>query len=374
MCGVQNSPVIFALLALALAGVLQSSPPPGERTPGAKEHARLGLAVNLPDSSPPAVRQSALEEVRRAGVSVFALEVSWPAAEPTPHRYDVASVTRAARLLRQSGAVLHLDLPLVNARGRVVPSRLASVAFDDPRLSLALGRLFDALGPALLDFSTLSLGNEADSYFADKPVELAAFRRLFAGAVEFLRHKAPRLSVGVATAAATDSRAPLVAAALQQRSPALFYVYAPFQRGTPFVHRPPETLERDWKAILGAAGGRPVAFTEVSYSSAPENGSSPAKQADFVKRMVRFLDGSDRSRLLFARYVPWRDPAPGTVNTLIPGPQEERVRNGGKPGEREGVAPVTDPRTAFFANRGLQKLDGTPKPAWREIERLFARP
>lgn len=33
-----------------------------------------------------------------------------------------------------------------------------------------------------------------------------------------------------------------------------------------------------------------------------------------------------------------------------------------------------DPRTAFFANRGLQKFDGTPKPAWREIERLFARP
>jgi hypothetical protein len=356
MCGVQNSPVILALPTLVLAGLLQPSPPAGERMPVADEHALLGLAVNLPDSAPPAARQKALEDVRRAGVSVFALEVSWPAAEPTPRHYDVASVTRAARLLRQSGAVLHLDLPLVNARGRVVPSELASVAFDDPKLSLALGRLFDALGPALLDFSTLSLGNEADSYFADNPVELAAFQRLFAGAVEFLRHKAPRLSVGVATAAPTDSRAPLVAAALHQKSPALFYVYAPFQRDTPFVHRPPGTLERDWKAILGAAAGRPVAFTEVSYSSAPENGSSPAKQAEFVKRMVRFLQASDRSRLLFARYVPWRDPAPATSL------------------DRHGLHATDLLRTAFFANRGLQKFDGTPKPAWREIERLSARP
>lgn len=349
----QNSPVIFALLPLIVASTLSPSPPPGERTPRANERALLGLAVNLPDSAPPAARQMALEEVRRGGVSVFAFEVSWPRAEPKPHHYDVASVTRAARLLRQSGAVLHLDLPLVNARSRAVPPELASVAFDDPRLSLALGRLFDALGPALLDFSTLSLGNEADSYFADKPVELAAFRRLFVGAVAFLRSKAPRLSVGVATAVPTDSRAPLVVASLHQKSPTLFYVYAPFQRDSPFTHRTPETLERDWKAILGAAGGRPVAFTEVSYSSAPENGSSPAKQAEFVKRMRRFLESSDRSRLLFARYVPWRDPPPGT--------------GVGGGGSDRAAPPLNLRREAFFANRGLVKSDGTPKPAWLEL-------
>jgi hypothetical protein len=331
--------LIGTLLALVLAGA----------PPSPKEPALLGLAVNLPDSASPGERQKALEEVRRAGVSVFALELSWPAAEPRPGRYDVEPLTRAARLLRQSGAVLHLDLPLVSGRARVVRPDLAAVAFDDPRLSLALGRLFDALGPALLDFSTLSLGNEADSYFADKPDELAAYRRLFAGAVEFLRRKAPRLAVGVATAAPMDSRAPLVAAALHQKSRAVFYLYAPFLRDSPFSHRPPETLERDWKAILRAAAGRPVAFTEVSYSSAAENGSSPGKQADFVKRVRRFLEASDRSRLLFARYVPWRDPEPAPRG-------------------------VPDGRAAFFANRGLQKSNGSPKPAWREIERGRDRP
>jgi hypothetical protein len=354
---VHNRLVTALLLSLFLARAARS--PAAASTPGprpASVPAALGLAVNLPESASAGERQKALEQVRRAGASLFALEVSWPAAEPRPHRYDVASVTRTARLLRQSGAVLHLDLPLVNGRAREVPPDLAALFFDDPKLAVRLGKLFDALGPALADFSTMSLGNEADSYFSDKPDELRKFLRLFEGAVDFLRRKAPRLLVGVTTAAPTDTHAPLVEAELHRKSPALFYVYAPFSPAVPFIHRPPETIDRDWDAILAAAAGRPVAFTEVSFSSAPENGSTPEKQADFVRRMCRLAAETERSRLLFARYVPWRDPDP----------QDSRDRAGLPPLPVAGGAGDEGRRAAFFANRGLEKADGRPKPAWRE--------
>lgn len=315
----------------------------------APDRPALGLAVNLPAGVTDAGRQKALEAVRATGVSAFALELSWPAAEPRPRRYAVADVVRAARLLRQSGATVHLDLPLVDGRGRRVPADLAERAFDDPALAARLGQLLQALGPGLLDVSTLSLGNEADAYFAARPAELAAYLRLFAGAVRFLATAAPRLLVGVATAAPMDSLAPGVAARLHEKSPAVFFVYAPFVAGSPFAHRPPATLERDWKAMIAAAAGRPLAVTEVSYSSSPENGSTPERQAEFVRRMRKFLAAADPTRLRFARYVPWRDPTPA------------------------GAAAITDPierrRAAFFANRGLQKSDGTPKPAWREWAR-----
>jgi hypothetical protein len=327
-----------ALLSLLFAGAVAAADRPG-----------LGLAVNLPPGASDAGRQKALEEVRATGVSVFALELSWPAAEPRPRRYAVADVVRAARLLRQSGATVHLDLPLVDGRGRRVPADLAGRAFDDPALAARLGQLLEALGPALLDLSTLSLGNEADAYFAARPAELAAYLRLFAGAVRFLEKPAPRLLVGVATAAPMDSRAPGVAAQLHEKSPVVFFVYAPFLSGSPFAHRPPATLEPDWKAMVAAAAGSPVALTEVSYSSSPENGSTPEKQAEFVRRMRKFLSTADRSRLLFARYVPWRDPAAATA-AAISDPLERR-------------------RAAFFANRGLQRGDGAPKPAWREWAR-----
>jgi hypothetical protein len=307
--------------------------------------ALLGLAVNLQNPTEKETRQ-ALEQVRRTGVSLFVLTISWASAEPSPGRYEVAGVARTARILRQSGATLHVDLPLVSGRVRDVPMELSGVAFDDPKLSVRLGRLLDALEPMLLDVSSLSLGYEADAYFSDKPDELKAYRSLFEGAVAYLAEKSPHLAVGVTTDSPTESVAPLVAAALHAKSPVLFYIYAPFERTAPFRHRPPESLDNDWEQLLARAAGRPIAFPEVSYSSSPENGSSPEAQAEFVKRLRGFVGAADGRRLLFARYVPWRDPA----GPAGPRPASEIVRR----------------RDAFLRNRGLETADGRPKLAWRD--------
>jgi hypothetical protein len=330
-------------LAVLLAAVppLLALAPERPRGPAAL----LGLAVNLENPSEKEGRQ-ALDEVRRTGVSLFTLTLSWASAEPSPGRYHLAEITRSARVLRQSGATLHLDLPLVSGRAKDVPPDLGGVAFDDPKLSVRLGKLLDALDPVLLDVSSLSLGYEADAYFADKPEELKAFRSLFEGAVVYLRGKAPQLAVGVTTDAPTESVAPLVAAALHSRSPVLFYIYSPFDRTAPFRHRPPESLESDWKQLLARAAGRPIAFPEVSYSSSPENGSSPEAQADFVRRLRGFVGSADGRRLLFARYVPWRDP---------PAP----------PGPR-ATSETARRREAFLRNRGLETSDGRGKLAWRD--------
>ena len=92
----------------------------------------------------------------------------------------------------------------------------------------------------------------------------------------------------------------------------------------------------------------PIAFPEVSFSSAAENGSSLRMQADFVRRLRRFLASSDGGKLLFARYVGWRDPPP-EVTRVAP-----------------GASDVVRRRASFFANRGLKTWKGEPKPAWRE--------
>jgi hypothetical protein len=308
----------------------------------------LGLAMQFEEPPPAEVERRALAEIRATGVSLFVLSVSWSEAEPAPGKYSVAGVTRAARILRQSGATVHLDLPLVAGRIRDVPKDLAAFAFDDSRLSLRLGRLLDALAPALADTATISLGYEAEAYFADKPEELKAYRRLFDGAVEFLRKVAPHLLVGVTTAAPAESLAPEVAAQLHQGSTVLFYLYSPFLREKPFVHRAPGALETDWKRLLDGAGERPIAFSEVSFSSAAENGSSPAKQAEFVRRLRRFLASRDGRKLLFARYVGWRDPPPGTYRVA------------------PGASDIAGRRAAFFGNRGLKEWNGEAKPAWQE--------
>lgn len=330
----------------ALLLVLAGAAPPAAPAP---PPSAIGVAVNLEPSASPAARQAALDAVRRTGATLFALELSWSAAEPSPRVYRVGELTRTARLLRQSGAVLHLDLPLVTETRRDVPADLSDVAFDDPKLSLRLGRLLEALMPALLDFRTISLGDGADTYFADRPEGLRAYRRLFEGAVDFLRKKAPHLLVGVTTASPSESPAPEVAALLHQKSTALFYAYSPFSDDSAFEQRDPGALEKDWAQLLKAAAGRPIAFPVVSYSSSAENGSSPARQAEFIRRLRAFVRKADGNRLLFARYVALRDLSPEAVPELPAGaPAEERRRR------------------AFLLQRGLQELDGKPKPAWRE--------
>jgi hypothetical protein len=342
---VKRPRVLAGLVALALCAV-PAVPATAADSPA------LGVLVNLPPSATAADRQAALDAVRRTGASFFALELSWSAAEPAPRQYRLEEITRTARLLRQSGAVLHLDLPLVVETARDVPADLSAVAFDDPKLSLRLGHLLDALMPALLDFQTLSLGEGADVYFADKPEELRAYRRLFDGAVQFLQKRAPHLLVGVTTAAPTESAAPEVAAALHQRAPLLLYAYAPFARGSAFALRDPSVLDNDWRALLSAANGRPIAFPVVSYSSSPDNGSSPARQAEFIRRFRRFLAAADGRALLFARYVALRDAGPPAGETGSTDPERRRE--------------------AFLQYRGLQDSEGNPKPAWREWLRASA--
>jgi hypothetical protein len=61
--------------------------------------------------------------------------------------------------------------------------------------------------------------------------------------------------------------------------------------------------------------------------------------------MRAFAASADGKRLLFVRYATLRDP----------------------PASSGGEMPGAVRRNAFFANRGLQKMDGTPKPAWKEF-------
>src|SRR5262249_48484406 len=232
-------PVLLVLLLLASVPLRTEKPVTQTAAPA------IGIGINIPAAAPGA-GQAALDMVRRTGATFCALEVSWSAAEPRPREYRLEEVVRSARLLRQSGATLHLSIPLVTESARDVPGDLTDTAFDDPKLSLRLGRLLDALTPVLLDVQTLSLGDAADTYFADKPDELRAYRRLFDGAVQFLQKKVPRLLVGVTTAAPTESRSPQVAAELHRRSPVLFYTYCPLvaSASAPFTQRDPEVLEK----------------------------------------------------------------------------------------------------------------------------------
>src|SRR5512133_2582127 len=124
--------------------------PPGREParPAPPPRPLLGLEAALPAGASDADRERAARTVRGSGANLFAVTVSWSEGEPSPGKYRLDALLRSVRLLRQSGATVHLDLPLVSVRSRDVPADLATMRFDDPRLSVRLGRFLDALEPA----------------------------------------------------------------------------------------------------------------------------------------------------------------------------------------------------------------------------------
>src|SRR3954470_17530768 len=147
-------------LAVLVLGVLAALGSPGREParPAPPPRPLLGLDATLAPGASDGDRERAVRTVRGSGVNLFAVTVSWSEGEPSPGKYRLDPLLKTVRLLRQSGATVHLDLPLVSIPSRAVPADLATVRFDDPRLSVRLGRFLDALEPALLDASTISLG------------------------------------------------------------------------------------------------------------------------------------------------------------------------------------------------------------------------
>ena len=248
------APFFLTVLAAAVAAARREP----IRPPAPVARPLLGLEAALPAGASDHEREHAAQTVRASGVNLFAVTVSWSDGEPSPGKYRLDALVQK----RAAPAPVRCDrAPRPAARlgrSRGTSRRISRrCAFDDPRLSLRLGRFLDALEPALVDASTISLGYAADAYFATSPTSSQAYRRLFEGAVEFLQKKVPDLNVGVTTAAPTESAAPDVAAALHQESPVLFYLYAPFERDEP-VRAPPARRARARLEAAPRGGGGPA--------------------------------------------------------------------------------------------------------------------
>ena len=256
--------------------------------------------------------------VRRTGAHFFVLELSWSAAEPSPRRYSVEEITRAARLLRQSGAVLHLDLPLVHrdrarrAGGsgarRVRRSEALPPARRAPRRAAA--------GPSAISRRCRS-ATPPTRTSPTSPRSCGRIRRLFDGAVSFSKKKAPRSARRRRRRRRRwKARRPEVAAALHAAQPAPPLHVRALRPGIALRAARSRSLEKDWRVLLGGAGGRPIAFPLRQLLLVRRERLEPARQAEFVRRFRDFPGEGGRPGAAVrplggaARRAPETEPAP----------------------------------------------------------------
>ena len=164
----------------------------------------------------------------------------------------------------------------------------------------------------------LAIGNEVDGYFSSNPSEFPAFVRFYRHSLARLHAALPGVPVGIVTGAPVGNPAAWIGDTLNAYSDIVLYTYYPFDNGTDFQHRPPSTFEPDIAMMRSRARAlnKPLAFTEIGYASSAACNSTPAAQADFVRRFKTYFRATPRSEILFANYFLMTDWSSGTLQHL----------------------------------------------------------
>lgn len=339
--------ILAALLAAGLAGCSSrdsTRPHPTGQRP------YLGLSANPRPGASVDSLIGAIQTARATGADFFYHFVKWSEFEPAPGFYDVAGLEIVLDNIQRLGFATYVNLALVNTVVAEVPFDLQGRSWGDAELATRLDLAVDTLLSVIERYPcvALALGNEVDPYFAARPpAELDAFAALYAQQVARIHARIPTLPVGVCTIAPVQNPNAAIGARLNASSDVAIYTYYPFTPASDFVHRAPSALDADFTLMAGAAGNKPWALQEIGYSSDPQNGSSPAAQADFMNRFRSRLASESRAKLLFANWFLYTDWDTETVNDLV------------------GYYGATSPGfRAYLGHLGLRDTLGLPKPAW----------
>ncbi|MCC6348978.1 MAG: hypothetical protein IT347_05220 [Candidatus Eisenbacteria bacterium] len=342
--------LLGALCGLLLAGGCGGTGHPS--APGGGPLPFLGLVPNPTDANfaNPDSNLAAIQLLQSTGVDFTQSGDLWSSLEPTPGAIDGARVRFQARVFATLGLAQYYNLRIVDTNQRGVPADLAATAWDAPEMLARVDAMVDTLLAVAANwpFVALSLGNEVDGYFgqpahqAEFPAYLALVRREIARV-----HAArPGLKVACCTTSPPANPAAWVGDSLNASTDVRVYTYYPFVPASDFQHRPPTVLDGDLDAIVARAA-TPVLLQEVGYSSSAACGSSPAAQAEFVRRFRRWHARQSRDRVLGANYFLFTDWTSATLNRLF------AYYGGTSPGF-----------AGYLGGLGLRDSLGRAKPSW----------
>lgn len=328
--------LLAALLCVAVSGDAATSAP----APPA-----VGATLDTGPGGP----DQAFRLFSRAGLTALEAPQPWNELEPFRGRYKLADVASIAQGVASTPAMRVLVIPAaIETTARSVPPDLEHVGWDSPRMIARYRSLIRRLAPKLTrQVDYISIANEADVYFSAHPRELRPFLRFCRAVLAELRRRTPWVKAGVTvTYAGLTSTAPQTARTLSRVGRATILTYYPL--GAAYRPLAPDAPLQDIPTMVRLAAGRPLVLQEAGYPSAGRLGSSPTKQAKFVRNV---LAASSRyaQRLPFVSFYSLFDPPASACRGAY-----------------------THNADAFFCSLGLHTRSGQPKPGWAALSRSSA--
>ncbi len=300
---------------------------------------------------------AALKTAVDAGSRYIDISVYWRVAEPSPGRFDLNALEAAVTLARANGLAVSLTIKTANTTGRDIPPDLANTPWNSQvmldRWAAFLVEVTARLGD---NVKWVNLGNEVDFYFFERPGEVDQFKVFFLHGVSVLRALKPGVSVGLVFAHDSVRYTDRTFHQLKGLGDHIAFTYYNLDG-----RRARDTGEVafDIPAMVNLAGGKPVIFTEIGYSSTPMIGGSADSQRQFFDRVFDAL-ALLGNRVAAVRFFQLSDLPLDAAEFLA-----------GTLGQLANA-----PFVAHLGSLGVFDRGGRPKPAWESykagVQRLAA--
>jgi hypothetical protein len=301
-------------------------------------------------------REDAIRLLKSTRATHFHTSATWSSIEDRAGSLELTELKEG--LDASAPLPVAFTLKIIDAGDRRVPAAYRDLAWDAPAMVRRVTEIIEEAAPLLGRRPwSYAVGNEIDTYFAQRPQEIPAFGRLLEQLKPIVKKRHPTASFTTVLQFSSVSRlrttfAPIVSS-LDHVGLTYYGINSDFSAG------PIDQLARDLPIALNHARPLPIAFLELGYPSAALLGSSPERQAEFMRASFEAIRAAGTQQVLGATYLFQSDLPQWLVNDLL-------------------VAyKLDDPRfRAFLTTLGLRDQDDRPKPGWHEFVRQaeLARP
>lgn len=294
----------------------------------------------------------AFAAAKHAGIQFIELPQQWDDIESSPGDYASEFIAMADEVYPALGTSIVLSLNPIDTTTLRVPKHLRDKSWQSDQRIESYCNWVDWTIAQLPNatIEAISVGNEVDVWLSTHPDQIDDYAIFFAAVAKHIHANHPGIPVGVKmTYDGRNGDQSNDLTSIDLPADVCMLTYYPLDQT--FRVRPPETIRRDFDAMVKIAGGKPIHLLETGYPSGEICGSSPARQAKYIDQLFEAWDMHiDHFRLI--NLVWTHDLSAADAESLT------TYYNTDQPAF-----------TAYLSTLGLHDHHGTPKPAWHRIRK-----
>lgn len=247
------------------------------------------------------------------GVKVIELPTAWDDIESNPGQYASSWLPVANQYYPKAGIKIAISLNPIDTNNLRLPKDLKNKSFNDPEVVERYKSFVDFAANQLADSDIffVAIGNEIDAYLGNSDKRWQEYTEFFSSVAPYVRTKFPKAVIGSkitydAIVNLNEKVNPLIS-----HSDVVLTTYYPFKSGK-FIVRDPVTVHEDFQRIKELYSDKKIYFAEIGYPSGEINGSSEAKQAEFIHETFAAWD-TYTTKIPFLNFQWMHDSSPEAV-------------------------------------------------------------